>query len=295
MNNNWTFNNYKQNDDEDNESTIESISENVTEEINEPVVNDHTNDSFQSNSKLVNKFNNLDNNRKSALFKLLIGLGFFIAIIIFTKFSGNSLNNVDSSTTTTTILPSSNVDKTMLNKINKNIYIFNYSLKYISNKKENTVNYKGLVKDNETIILKTVNSDTKKYYINEKKYYLIETEKNLEINEEVVFDNFNSKYFNLNDIYSYIEKGTLEWETIYKDKSTIRNYSVYLKDIILTSNNDDYISITIDNREVDMLKIDVDYSKLFSNLYENVESVNLNMVFELVNEKNIESVEKDFS
>lgn len=294
MNNNWAFNNFKEIDDDDEKKVeIEEVTEDETLPIDiEPVIEEPK---YKNN--LTNKFNNLDDNKKSAIIKLLIGLVFFIVIIIFLKLSnGSSTETEKPSSSITTILPTNNaIDKTMLNKINDNIHTFNYVLTYNVNKKDTIVKYKGLVKDKEIIILKTTDSLTNKYYINDDKYYLINGDKNSEINSSEIFENFNDKYFNINNVYSYLDKGSLEWKTIYKNKTTVENYNIYLEDILLTNDTESFISIIVDNTETNKLKIDVDYSKLFNNLYENVSSVKLEMIYELVTEENVEIVEKEFS
>lgn len=277
MNNNWAFNNFKNEDDEE-------IKENepVIEKIEPP--------------EEIPSSNNFNNSKKTALYKLLIGFGFLLALIIFMKFSNSQSNDeiLDNSTKTTTIQPS-NVDKTMLNKLKNNIYTYNIVLNYKTLKEEKTINYDFLVKGNETIILKTENDKLKKYYVNDNKYYIINDNKNSEVSDSEIFDNFDKKYFDLNNIYSYVEDGVLEWKTIYKDKTDRTNYSVYLKDILLTSDTEKYISITIDNREENTLYLEIDWTNLFNNLYDNVQFVKSNMKYELVSETNISEIEKKFA
>lgn len=290
MNNNWSFNNFKgETDNEELKKVIKEENIEVNQLIeNEPMI---------ENLKYKNSFTNLDDKKKLALIKLLIGLAFFVGIIIFLNFSDKTSTESSKLTSITTTMTPKNsvVDKTLLNKINKNIYTFNYILTYNVNKKDITVNYKGLVKGSETIILKTINSLKNKYYINSDKFYLIDNDNNYEINKMETFENFDSKYFDINNIYSYLDKGSLEWKTTYKDKTSIENYNIYLKDIILTSDMESYISITTNNKEANKLKIKIDYSKLFNNIYENVFNVKLDMVYELVTEENIKNVEKEFS
>ncbi len=290
MNNNWSFNNFKgETDNEELKKVIKEENIEVNQLIeNEPMI---------ENLKYKNSFTNLDDKKKLALIKLLIGLAFFVGIIIFLNFSDKTSTESSKLTSITTTMTPQNsvVDKTLLNKINKNIYTFNYILTYNVNKKDITVNYKGLVKGSETIILKTINSLKNKYYINSDKFYLIDNDNNYEINKMETFENFDSKYFDINNIYSYLDKGSLEWKTTYKDKTSIENYNIYLKDIILTSDMESYISITTNNKEANKLKIKIDYSKLFNNIYENVFNVKLDMVYELVTEENIKNVEKEFS
>lgn len=116
----------------------------------------------------------------------------------------------------------------------------------------NDSNYQYAGKKNnikETITKIVDNIETNYIYENNDYYKENDTENYLLTTKEEVYDIVDYSYLDLNTINQYLAKST----------KTENQYLVYLKDIILGNDSEDYITITLEEN-----KINVDYTNLFS-------------------------------
>lgn len=131
----------------------------------------------------------------------------------------------------------------------------NYAINITINGEEHRYNY---VKDSEKeIITKTSNGITDEYIFKDNKYFKNSVTISSIIEKEEVYDIIEYNYINIETINKYL--------SISNKKDD--EYIVYLKDIILGHDSEEYITITIDKN-----KTSIDYTslmKLFDNTIEN--------------------------
>lgn len=176
----------------------------------------------------------------------LSGYGIFVVIaivlIIIGSFNGNTNSDINS-------------DDINNLKDNNNIsfeidYPYKKEIVYVNEKIENKIIYSYVENDNELLITKENNGVITNYkYINDRYY--------IESNSNYILTSVNKVYDNL---YDYLDMDNIN---NYLANSILSNnkYIVYLKDIILGSDSDLYITLSIDN---DILEID--YTCLFNYL-----------------------------
>lgn len=126
-----------------------------------------------------------------------------------------------------------------------NINIDGEEITYIINKTET-----------KEIITKKDESGTNSYLYQNEKYYKYLDDSYLITNKEEVYDKVNYNYLNLANINKYLSSA----------KKENNQYMVYLKDIILGEEGNDYFIISINNN-----KINIDYTPLmkhFNSSYE---------------------------
>lgn len=123
--------------------------------------------------------------------------------------------------------------------------------------------YTGIKNIEQESITKKSNEVNKKYIYKNDDYYKEETGNYIVTTKEEVYDIVNYNYLQLETINQYLTKSTK------KDDQ----YIVYLKDIILGNDSNDYITISVNEDDINnKKKIKVDYTslmKLFDNKIEN--------------------------
>lgn len=123
-------------------------------------------------------------------------------------------------------------------KYTKNITINEQNYQYIGHKKEDQESITKIT-DNENIEYLYQNNS---YYRNEKGSYILTT-------KEDIYDKIEQNYLNLETINKYLSKSTKHE----------KEYLVYLKDIILGNDSQDYITITKEEN-----KIIINYTSLIN-------------------------------
>jgi len=117
----------------------------------------------------------------------------------------------------------------------------------------NIYRYYGNKDMEKTTITKETGATTNYLYQNNE-YYIDDNGTYVKTTKEEVYDLINYNYLDLNNINNYLKNATKE------DNS----YKVYLKDLILDDNTDEFITITIDNN-----KINIDYTSLMKKINNN--------------------------
>ena len=128
--------------------------------------------------------------------------------------------------------------------------IYNYFGDKLSDKKTITK-----IKDNITINYTYQNSE---YYREDNNIYILTT-------EDEVYDIIDYNYLNIDNINNYLRKAVIN----------NNQYIVYLKDIILNNNSNDYIIIEINDKI-----INIDYTQLLKQIDSSIEKCNVKITIE---------------
>lgn len=140
---------------------------------------------------------------------------------------------------------------------------YNYTINININDKE--YEYVGIKTQLEEIITKKDDKNIKNYIYKDGSYYIEENENYILTNETEVYNLISKNYLELSTINVYLSK------SIKQDNQ----YIVYLKDIILVDNTDDYIIIEKNDN-----KINIDYTTLINNFNKNINKCLVNIKIE---------------
>lgn len=169
----------------------------------------------------------------------LIGYGIFILIAIMFAISGrNNANTNSSNNNYNDIIENTNTTTNVINLFDK----YSYSTKVEIN--ENIYEFNGEYSNNILII----NKDNIKYAYKDNNYYMVDTN---EIVNEDIYAPVESKYLSIDLINKYIKISK------YMDNE----YRVYLKDIIIGNDSDNYITIVYSSN-LNEININIDYTNL---------------------------------
>lgn len=174
-----------------------------------------------------------------AKIKLSLYVLFIFFVTIFALSGRNtSVNNIDSEKTNKV----DTSDKTNIIDIaDEYKYEINISIN------DNNYKYNGIKELNLETIYKQNNETDYKYIYIDNKYYKEISDNYILTTESEVYDIIDINYLKLDQINEYLKIST----------KTADKYIVYLKDIILNNTTDDYISIKIENEE-----IEIDYTNI---------------------------------
>lgn len=140
---------------------------------------------------------------------------------------------------------------------------YNYTINININ--ENEYQYIGTKTKEKEIIKKEVNHIKTNYIYDNNNYYKEINNNYILTTKKDVYDIVESNYLALENLNKYLEQSTKE----------NNQYIIYLKDIILNNESNDYITITIDNNI-----IKVDYTKLMNILDETIYKYNIEINIE---------------
>ena len=131
-----------------------------------------------------------------------------------------------------------------------------YDYKININLNDNIYQYYGSKNDDEITINKVVNEEITSYSYKDDNYYKRENNVYVITTEEEIYDVIEFNYLSLDTIYEYLDLSTI----------TENVNIVYLKDIIIGSNSEEYITIeeNDDNYKIDYTSL----MKLFDNSIE---------------------------
>lgn len=138
-----------------------------------------------------------------------------------------------------------------------------YTIKITINEKEYL--YNGTKKQEQETIAKTVDDTTTNYIFEKDTYYKDSIGLSNITTKEEVYDILNYNYIDLETINKYLSVSTK------KDNQ----YLVYLKDIVLGSDSQEYITIT---KEED--KINIDYTSLMNQFDKTIDNYTVEFVIE---------------
>lgn len=140
---------------------------------------------------------------------------------------------------------------------------YNYKINITINDK--SYQYNGTKETAKETITKISNNVTKNYIYQDGSYYQEDNGNYILSSKEEVYDVVSYNYLNLDTINQYLSKAKKENET----------YKVYLKDIILGNDSEEYITITIKAN-----KVNIDYTSLMKLFDQYVEKYMVEIVIE---------------
>lgn len=209
------------------------------------------NDKQNENKKMTLR-ERLKNKRERAKIELLIYGIFFIGAVIFIRVSSNYTSNIKEPNTET---------ESFIFSIKDN---YEYNTQLTINDK--TYEYYGKVLGNNSTINLTDDEQVKSYYLMNKKYYILEEENYILTTEEEVYPYIDYRHLNIENIKTYIKLSTKE-NNVYKLK---------ISDIILNSDSKEYLTITIEEGDKNIV---IDYTPLFKIIDSNTEKVLVNITY----------------
>lgn len=182
----------------------------------------------------------------------LSGYGIFILIVIIMLAFGqedpiasendyNNLDNID------------NIETNIIKFDKPNLHYYTYEIEVVSerdNVKE-IIKYNGKVDNNEEELIKIIDNIEYKYKIKDNKYYVLEDDSYILTSIDKVYDNIEYKYLDIDNINTYLSVSN----------KVNNEYHVYLRDIILDSETNKYITILMEDNE-----IEIDYTNLINYL-----------------------------
>ena len=180
----------------------------------------------------------------------LIAYTAFVVIVSIYEISINNNSQYDTNT-----IPNNNTIDNSEFTTDKIIIPDNYSYQITINIDNETYIYSGQKTLNEEKIQKEINGifTDYRYYNNE--YYILNGDIYELTTKEMVYDIVNYNYINLENINKYLSKA----------KKVTNEYFIYLKDIILGNEGEDYFIIKLNNDE-----INIDYTKLIKEFNPNI-------------------------
>lgn len=174
-----------------------------------------------------------------AKIKLSLYVLFIFFVTIFALSGRNtSVNNIESEKTNKV---DSSDETNIIDIADEYKYEINISIN------DNNYKYNGIKELNQETIYKQNNETDYKYIYTDNKYYKEISDNYILTTESEVYDIIDINYLKLDQINEYLKIST----------KTDDKYIVYLKDIILNNTTDDYISIKIENEE-----IEIDYTNI---------------------------------
>lgn len=193
--------------------------------------------------------------------------------------SSNSNSNEDSSKE-----EENTINKDIFAILSEKNYMYSNKIEIIRKEEKEEYLYKGEKKDSVLSIMKSINQEEKEYTYQEGKYFYQDNE----VLEEEVYDAVNKQYIDLNYIKDYVEHASLYSTTIYKTGEIVKVYHLLLKEIIIGYQEEDYITIEIDQKDTEHYFISLDYTNIVSLVEEEITSYLVNMEFQIMAEDVIE-------
>lgn len=272
MNNNFTFNYQKQLEEEEQKEIIrKKAAENqkvIKEEIKEP---------------------KKKNNRKYIIYIALAVVLVIYALLSSSSYSSydsannnqNTTNNNNTNNNTSNQEEENTINKDIFALLSENNYTYSNKIEITKEEKKEEYLYKGEKKDTVLSIIKSINNEEKEYTYQEEKYFYQENE----VSEEEIYDVVNKQYIDLNYISDYVDHASLYATTIYKTGEIVKVYHLPLKEIIIGYQEEDYITIEIDQKDAENYMIHIDYTNIVSLLDEEIISYLVDMEYHITKEE----------
>ena len=130
---------------------------------------------------------------------------------------------------------------------------------------DNNYKYYGTVFPNKTTITKELNNISINYVYENNEYYIEDNNLYIKTTKDEIYDIIKYNYINLETINEYLSKAT---------KSN-NQYLVYLKDIILGNDSDEYLVILINDNT-----INIDYTPLMKQFNNDIKSYQVSIQIE---------------
>ena len=212
----------------------------------------------------ISKIKDMFKDKKGrAKLELSFYLIFFIVIILFARFSSSPNPNIKDNKVVLSFINDieNNYECNMDIDINNEIY--NYNIKVLGN--------------NSRIKVKN-NNEEKNYYIMNNKYYEEDDSGNYILTtSEEVYPYISYNYLNINNIKNFIYNGIKEDD----------EYKIKVSDIILNSDSEEYVTVSLDDTNKTIL---IDYTNLFKSKDRGIEKIIVNIKFDNID--NIMSLEE---
>lgn len=125
--------------------------------------------------------------------------------------------------------------------------------------------YYGQNLNGEMTITKNINNVTTNYIFKDNEYYKLDNKIYVKTTKEDVYDIVNYNYLNLDSINNYLKKS----------EKINNQYLVYLKDIILGNDSDDYFVIIVNGNQ-----LNIDYAPLMRLFNSNIKKYNVDIKIE---------------
>ena len=191
----------------------------------------------------------------------LIGYGIFIILVlIYTSISTKKYNNPSNNTNNKNNDngPVEKIeDKKLLDAIKDN---YHYEVN-LSITEEETKDYIFTGDRYNDIV--SINYNNNIFYSKDNEYYAKQEDNYVITDKKTVYGDIDNNYLELNNIINYIKKSKLDRTTEYSSGEIDSVYYLYLKDIIPNYMEEDYIEITVNEKE-DILSINIDYSNFMN-------------------------------
>ena len=194
---------------------------------------------------------------------LLYGL-FIIFVTIYALMLNNSVvyNNI----TNDTNLNETTTDDNYIISIKDN---YKYLIRVnIDDKK---IEYTKTKNNDNIMITKTIDNITTNYIYKNNEYFIEDNDIYLKTTKDEVYDIVNYNYINIDSINNYLKTAT----------KNNNQYIIYLKDIILNNQSNDYFVILINNNE-----INIDYTPLVKEYNSSIEKYKVYIKIEEYKEVN---------
>ena len=208
----------------------------------------------------MNKFiENWQNDKKyRAKIKLLL-YGIFIFIVSIYAASLNKNMPIDISDNNS----QNDIDKTNNNNTITIPSKYNYIIDVTID--ENAYKYYGMVTPEKTTITKEENNEITNYVCQNNEYYVEDNDLYIKTTKDEIYDVIKYNYISLESINEYLNKA------IKKNNQ----YVVYLKDVVLGNESDEYLVILINDNS-----INIDYTPLMKEFNDNIKKYQVNIQIE---------------
>lgn len=204
----------------------------------------------------IKKWNN------DSRFKAKVKLGLYTSFVVIVSIFAISGNQSNINNQIDTDVNNSNIEDTETITIDVPER-YNYNKNITINQKK--YQYTGTIEQDKETIAKVVDNVTSNYIYEKNSYYKDESGTYVLTTKEEIYDIIGYNFLKLDTINQYLSKSTKEEE----------KHLVYLKDIILGNDSEEYITISINEN-----KINIDYTSLMKIFDKTVESYIYEVVIE---------------
>ena len=182
----------------------------------------------------------------------LSGYGIFIFAVILIILFGQSSSNINNFEDDLDSVENKNVDNAIY-FAKPTVNNYTYTIEIVTEKLGvvEEVSYYGRVLDSYEELVKNIRDKEYNYKFLNNKYYILNGEDYILTTKGEVYDILDYNYLNVDNINNYLSYA----------KNVDNLYQVYLKDIILDNNTDDYITIKLSKEN-----ININYTNLINYL-----------------------------
>ena len=201
-------------------------------------------------------------------YRAKIKLCIYVMFVILVTIYAISLSKRLPTTNSNLNMTDSDVEKETKESIdNESLIEIATEMKYKVLVSTDKVKYEYVIekKDRKEYITKIINNEQEEYLNEENKYYKKENNNYTEIKIQEIDENIDYDYLRLETINLYINKGT----------KNNNDYLIYIKDIIIGNNSDDYFVINLNDN-----KIFIDYTPLIKNFNKDLKNIQIEIILE---------------